>query len=198
MLICTVQLTVCSYHVTYASHSEFTLSICLDVTELLAWSKRDIWNLTVFIGTRIQKDLVHKQTLNYLAKLTKYLSWFESTYLFSAFDCMFLSCHVRISVWIHTLYLPECQELLARNRCDVWSLTGCNGTRTQNHFLWKQTLNHLATDEMIDLSWEFLSVRCIWLYVLIMWCACFRVNSHSIFSLMSKNFLLKTGVISKV
>ena len=71
VLICTVQLTVCSYHVTYASHIEFTLYICLDATELLAWSKRDIWNLTVFIGTRIQKDLVHKRTLNYLAKLTK-------------------------------------------------------------------------------------------------------------------------------
>ena len=24
-------------------------------------------------------------------------------------DCMFLSCHVRVSEWIHTLYLPECQ-----------------------------------------------------------------------------------------
>ena len=24
-------------------------------------------------------------------------------------DCMFLSYHVRVSDWIHTLYLPECQ-----------------------------------------------------------------------------------------
>ena len=24
-------------------------------------------------------------------------------------DCMFLSCHVRVSEWIHTLSLPECQ-----------------------------------------------------------------------------------------
>ena len=24
-------------------------------------------------------------------------------------DCMFLSCHVRVSEWIHTLKLPECQ-----------------------------------------------------------------------------------------
>ena len=31
-------------------------------------------------------------------------------------DCMFSSCHVRVSEWIHTLQLPECQELLARNR----------------------------------------------------------------------------------
>ena len=25
---------------------------------------------------------------------------------------MFLSCHVRVSEWIYTLYLPECQETL--------------------------------------------------------------------------------------
>ena len=24
-------------------------------------------------------------------------------------DCMFLSCHVRVSEWIHSLYLHECQ-----------------------------------------------------------------------------------------
>ena len=24
-------------------------------------------------------------------------------------DCMFLSCHVRVWEWIHTLWLPECQ-----------------------------------------------------------------------------------------
>ena len=31
-----------------------------------------------------------------------------SIYLFGAFDCMFLSCHICISQWIHILYLPEC------------------------------------------------------------------------------------------
>ena len=25
-------------------------------------------------------------------------------------DCTFLSCHVRVSVWIHTIQLPECQR----------------------------------------------------------------------------------------
>ena len=25
------------------------------------------------------------------------------------FACMFLSCHIRVSEWIYTLYLPECQ-----------------------------------------------------------------------------------------
>ena len=32
------------------------------------------------------------------------------TYLNGAFDSIFLSCHLRVSEWIHTLYLPECQR----------------------------------------------------------------------------------------
>ena len=40
----------------------------------------------------------------------KWLSWVVSTYLYDAFDSMFLSCHIRISEWIHTLQLPEYQR----------------------------------------------------------------------------------------
>ena len=32
-----------------------------------------------------------------------------STYLYGGFDCMFLSCHVGLSEWIHTLWLPKCR-----------------------------------------------------------------------------------------
>ena len=45
---------------------------------------------------RTQNHVVLKWTLNHLAKLTKWLSCVLSTYLYGAFDCMFLSCHVRI------------------------------------------------------------------------------------------------------
>ena len=34
--------TVCSYHVTYASQSEYTFSSCLNVKELLAEDSSDI------------------------------------------------------------------------------------------------------------------------------------------------------------
>ena len=73
--------------------------------------------------TRTHNHLVRKRTLNHLAKLAKWLRCVVSTNLYGAFDRMFLSCHVRISECIHTLYLPECQELLARNRRDIWSLS---------------------------------------------------------------------------
>ena len=53
--------------------------------------------------TRTQNHLVHKRTLNHLAKLAKWLSCVLSTYLSGAFDCMFLSCRVPVSEWIHTL-----------------------------------------------------------------------------------------------
>ena len=60
------------------------------------------------------------------------------------FNCMFLSCHVRVSEWIHTLQLPECQG------------NPCNWTRTHNHLVHKRTLNHLA--KLISLA-KWLSIR---------------------------------------
>ena len=48
---------------------------------------------------------------------------------------------------------------------------------------------------MIELCCEYLYVRCIWLYVLIMSRMCFRVNPHFIVAWMSRNFLLEAGTI---
>ena len=47
--------------------------------------------------------LVRKQTLNHLDKLAKWLSCVVRTYLYGAFDCILLECHVHILEWIHTL-----------------------------------------------------------------------------------------------
>ena len=46
-----------------------------------------------------------------------------------ALDCM-LSCHVRVSEWIH--------------RSEIWDLSDCNWTRTHNHLVRKRPINHLA------------------------------------------------------
>ena len=67
-------LIVCSYHVTYAFQSESTLYSCLNVKELLARSRREIWSLSDCNWTRTHNHLVHKRTLNHLAKLAKWLS----------------------------------------------------------------------------------------------------------------------------
>ena len=109
VLICTVHLTVCFYHVTYEFESESRLYSSLNVKELLARSRCHIWRLSDCDGTRTHNHLVRKRTLNHLAQLTKWLSCAVSTYLYGAFDWIFLSCHVRVWQWIHTLQLPEYQ-----------------------------------------------------------------------------------------
>ena len=78
-------------------------------------------------------------------------------------------------------------------------LKDCNGIRTHNHLVRKQTLNHLVKlAQMIELCCECLSVWCIWLCVLLMSHTRFRVNLHSVDVWMSRNSLLETGAISKV
>ena len=46
--------------------------------------------------TQSHNHLVHKWTRDLLAKLAKWLSYIVSTSLYTAFDRMFLSCHVHI------------------------------------------------------------------------------------------------------
>ena len=89
-------LTVSCNHVTYAFQNESTLYICVNVKELLARNRRDVWSLSDCNGTRTHNHLVCKRTLNHLAKLTKWLSWVANTYLYGAFDRIFLSCHIRV------------------------------------------------------------------------------------------------------
>ena len=96
-------LTVCFCNVTNALQSESTLDSCLNGKELLAQSRREVWRLNDCCWTRTQNHLVLKRTLNHLAKLAKWLSCVLSTYLYGVFNCMFLSCHVRVLEWIHTL-----------------------------------------------------------------------------------------------
>ena len=42
--------------------------VCLNVKELLAWSRRYIWSLSDSNGIQTHNHLVRKQTLNHLAK----------------------------------------------------------------------------------------------------------------------------------
>ena len=52
------------------------------------------------------------------------------------------------------------------------------------------------TGQMLELCSEYLSVRCIWLYILVMPRTLFRVNPHSIFAWMSRNSLFKAAAKS--
>ena len=97
-----INLTACAYHVTYAFQSKSTLCSCLNVKELIAWNRREIWSLSDCNKIRTHNQLVRKRTLNHLAKQAiffnfKWLSCVVSTYMYGASDCMCLSCHVRLS-----------------------------------------------------------------------------------------------------
>ena len=98
-----IYLTVSSCHVMYTFQGESTFYSCLNVKEFFSRSKCEIWRWSDCNCTPTQNHLVLKWTLNYLAKLAKWLSCVLSTSLYGAFDCMLLSCHVRVSEWIHTL-----------------------------------------------------------------------------------------------
>ena len=138
VLISTVHLTVCSCHVTYVFQSESTIYSCLNVNEIFARIRREIWNLNDCNWTRTQNHLVRKRILDHLAKLVKWLSCVLCAYLNGAFDCLFVcSCHVTYAFQsASTLYsCLNVKELLTRSRLEIWSLSDCNWTRTQNHLV---------------------------------------------------------------
>ena len=157
---------VCSYHVMYAFYIESTLYICLNVKEYLGWYRHDISSLSDCNETRTHKHLVCKRTLNHLAKLTKWLSCVVSTYLYGAFNCMFLSCHVRILEWIHTLYFSECQGFSCSKQARYikfkWLQWDSNPQTLSSQI---NTQPFGQTGQIIELCCEYFSVRYIWLYV---------------------------------
>ena len=193
-----MHLIVCFFHVTYEFESEFTLYSSLNVKELLARSRRHIWRLSDCNGTRTHNHLVRKRTINHLAKLVKWLSCALSTYLYGAFDCMLLSCHVRVWEWIHTLPLPECQGTPCSKQAPYLNIKWLQ--RDSNPQPLSSETNNQPfgeTGQMIELFCEYLSVRCIWLYVFIMSRTSLRVNPHSTVPWMSRNSLLEAGATSE-
>ena len=198
VLICTVHLIVCFYHVTYEFESESTLYSCLNVKELLARSSRHIWTLSDCNGTRTHNHLVRKRTLNHLAKLAKWFSCAVSTYLYGAFDCMFLLCHVRVWEWIHSLQLPECLWTPCSKQAPYLKIKWLQRDSNPQPLSSKTNTQPFApTGQMIELCCEYLTVRCIWLYVSIMSGTSLRVNPHSTVAWMSRNSLLEAGAISE-
>ena len=53
------------------------------------------------------------------------------------------------------------------------------------------------TDQIIELNGGYLSLRWIWLYVIVMSRIRFTLNPHSIFAWVSKNYLLETVTTSE-
>ena len=92
-------------------------------------------------GIWAHNHLVTNRTHNHLAELTKWFSCVVSTYLYDAFGCVILSCHILILEWIHTLQLPDYQEIACSNKARY---RNCNGIGTYDHLACKRTINHLS------------------------------------------------------
>ena len=90
--------------------------------------KASITNLFYQFSSQVQDEQEHQVHDMMLQRLLTWSSNFKSLSIVIlrsiSFVCMFLSCHVRVSEWIHTLYLPECQGTLcskqARNLEVKW------------------------------------------------------------------------------
>ena len=69
-------------------------NIYVNFKRILLEQRKSTTNNNIYSNwTRTHNHLVLKRTLNHLAKLAKWSSCVLSTYLYGAFDCMFLSCH---------------------------------------------------------------------------------------------------------
>ena len=162
-------------YVLYSFQNVSTICSCLNVKELLAWNRCNIWSLSDCNMTGMYNYLVCKLTLNHLAKQAKLLSCVVRTYLYVKFDFVFLLCHICVSEWIHTLYLPECQGTPCSKQAQHLKFT-CLQRDSNLQALTSQTNTQpfSQTGQMIELCCDYLSVRAFncmllsWLYVLIM------------------------------
>ena len=66
-----MHLTVCYYYIMYVFQSESKLYFYLNIKELLARNRRNIFSFCDCKKTRTQNHLFRKKTLSHLAKLTK-------------------------------------------------------------------------------------------------------------------------------
>ena len=72
---------------------------------------------------------------------------------------MFLSCHERVSEWIHTLQLPECQRTPCLKQAQSLKFKWLQLDSIQNHLVRKWTLNHLAKWLSVCLQTKWFWVR---------------------------------------
>ena len=106
-LFYTIFSVVGSCQVTYAFQSEFTLYSCLNVKELLARRRSQVWSLNDCNWTPTQNHWIRKRTLNHLAKLTYELSGSE------------LSGSVFESSCSHYIYGADIQLLLYNREANL-------------------------------------------------------------------------------
>ena len=94
---------VCYYHVTYVFQSESTLYGCLNVKEVFAWNRHNIWSLSDINGIRTQNHLVWNE---HSVKLANWLNGWVFIYEISGCGLESVAVIFVIAIWIfkHSIY----------------------------------------------------------------------------------------------
>ena len=132
-----VSLTVYSYRVTYAFQSESTLYSCLNVKELLARSRREIWSLSDCNWSRTNNNLIHKRKLNHLVNWSNLAKWLS------------------VRLWTKWLWV----RVQLQSRIVSFTPFCCLGNRfSKKHFLGGNNTFFLSGERvMIEIWWRVLT-----------------------------------------
>ena len=145
-------MTESSYHVTYAFYSGFTHYSYLNVKEILAQNRRNIWSLSDCNGIRTHNHLVQKRTLNHLAKLISLAKW--------------LSVHLRISwLWIWNclqninFFLAWPLHMVCFGKLLIWVL------KNSGELFMLRFIYFISNSEKTMKSWTNLNLISLFLFV---------------------------------
>ena len=157
-------------------------TVCLNVKELLAQSRRHIWNLSDTNGIRTYNHWVGTRTLNDLAKLAKWLSSAVNAYLYGAFDCViswvpllsltcvyflkrtkittfnFLAIKLRLSLRIDNAAV---KSLFKNGNSDDFKEVRNSWVTKPSYAKWRHTLSHFECLFIWKNSFSSFSVLCI-------------------------------------
>ena len=122
----------------------------------------------------------------------KTMTWRQKNYQYSqSMTVYFYHLTYAFRVSLHSWGCLNAKELIARNRRGIWRLSDCNRTRTHNHLLRKQTLNHLVK---LDSSAKWLSdclrAKCFWVQVPLQ-----SLNFQNMLSIVLSKCILKARLI---
>ena len=130
----------------------------LGVIKLFQVKSSKLPEISLFVGLLVMQTLYINNVLSIFIE-----QYFNDTL---KNDCMLLTYHARISEWIYTLYVPECQgnpySKQARYLKFKWQQRDSN---VQHFSSSTNTQPFSQTGQMIKLCCEYLCVRCIWLSV---------------------------------
>ena len=113
--------------------------------------------------------------------------------LLDSWLCVSIISSISFRVNPHSVVPRNVKELLAPSRCHMWNSCRRNEIRTQNYFVRKRTSKPFSqTGKISELCCEYLSVRCIWPYVIIMPRTSFGVDRHSIVYLNFKELFARS------